>query len=69
MLLFLRRIQDAYYEAVSPIMLDALLRYIAGSLNQRAVLNSSISPTNPDRRFEHYPTASQIDWLQVLPAS
>ncbi|GAA5851896.1 hypothetical protein JCM8547_000091 [Rhodosporidiobolus lusitaniae] len=51
-----------FYNAVSPIMVDSLLRYIANSNYPGAVVNPSIHPAEPKKGlFHHYPSVEEIE--------
>jgi tRNA G37 N-methylase TrmD len=41
-------------------MLDALLRYIAGYVNQNTILNHSINPSLSGLHYSHYPSPNDI---------
>ncbi|BGP20890.1 hypothetical protein JCM10213_003388 [Rhodosporidiobolus nylandii] len=54
----------ACYDALHPIMVDSLLRYIATSKYPDWIINHSISPSNFRCHFKHYPRRLDIKTLE-----
>ncbi|GAA5970352.1 hypothetical protein JCM11641_001675 [Rhodosporidiobolus odoratus] len=54
-----------YYEAVSPSMIDTMLRYIASIAYPDLVINHSMNPSNFNFHYQHYPRPSAILALEA----
>ncbi|GAA5852032.1 hypothetical protein JCM8547_000133 [Rhodosporidiobolus lusitaniae] len=60
----LARAQENLDRVATPIMIDALLRYIASNNYPKYALNTSLNPADKNLHLKHYPTRHDIEWLE-----